>query len=227
MIGYFSGDTGIFEGEDTFDGRPIRVRFTWSGVTTRAPCWEQALLRGRREDMGDELGHGVHADRRRNMECLRDGSRGHARLRPRREAHRSPRPASRSAIPSSRQADIAADDAGAAWRPGLARAALPGRVEVGRVGESGDLGFVTLHRCGEAPLPPRVDLGGTRTSPGRRSGRRQVTWRRRSTRGRSRGRTARTFCVWEPWLRHEQRAEPLPAVCTRHLVAACLPPRLL
>ena len=37
------GDTGIFEGEDTFDGRPIRVRFTWSGVTTPTPRWEQAF----------------------------------------------------------------------------------------------------------------------------------------------------------------------------------------
>lgn len=43
VIGNFSGDTGIFEGEDTFEGRPIRVRFTWSDVTTRTPRWEQAF----------------------------------------------------------------------------------------------------------------------------------------------------------------------------------------
>ena len=43
VIGYFSGDTGIFEGKDAFDGRPIRVRFTWSGVTTPTPRWEQAF----------------------------------------------------------------------------------------------------------------------------------------------------------------------------------------
>ena len=30
-------------GDDTFAGRPIRVRFTWSGVTTRTPRWEQAF----------------------------------------------------------------------------------------------------------------------------------------------------------------------------------------
>jgi hypothetical protein len=43
VVGSFSGDTGIFEGDDTFGGRPIRVRFTWSGVTTPTPRWEQAF----------------------------------------------------------------------------------------------------------------------------------------------------------------------------------------
>ena len=43
VTGAFSGDTGVFEGEDTFGGRPIRVRFTWSGVTTETPRWEQAF----------------------------------------------------------------------------------------------------------------------------------------------------------------------------------------
>ncbi len=43
VLGSFSGDVGIFEGEDTLDGRPIRVRFTWSGVTTPTPRWEQAF----------------------------------------------------------------------------------------------------------------------------------------------------------------------------------------
>jgi len=42
VVGSFSGDVGVFEGDDTFDGRPIRVRFTWSGVTTATPRWEQA-----------------------------------------------------------------------------------------------------------------------------------------------------------------------------------------
>jgi hypothetical protein len=41
--GGFDGDVGIFEGEDTFEGRPILVRFTWSGVTTPTPRWEQAF----------------------------------------------------------------------------------------------------------------------------------------------------------------------------------------
>jgi hypothetical protein len=41
VIGGFTGDTGIFEGTDTFEGRPIRVRFRWTrGVS---PRWEQAF----------------------------------------------------------------------------------------------------------------------------------------------------------------------------------------
>ena len=43
VIGSFAGDMGIFEGEDTFEGRPIVVRFLWSGVTTSTPRWEQAF----------------------------------------------------------------------------------------------------------------------------------------------------------------------------------------
>jgi hypothetical protein len=43
VIGSFSGDTGIFEGEDILRGRPILVRYTWSGVTTPTPRWEQAF----------------------------------------------------------------------------------------------------------------------------------------------------------------------------------------
>jgi len=43
VTGSFTGDTGVFEGADTFAGRSIRVRFTWSGVTTPTPRWEQAF----------------------------------------------------------------------------------------------------------------------------------------------------------------------------------------
>ena len=43
VLGGFDGDTGVFEGDDTFEGRPIRVRFLWSGVTTPTPRWEQAF----------------------------------------------------------------------------------------------------------------------------------------------------------------------------------------
>jgi hypothetical protein len=43
VFGAFSGDTGVFEGEDTFEGRPILVRFIWSRATTGAPRWEQAF----------------------------------------------------------------------------------------------------------------------------------------------------------------------------------------
>ena len=43
VIGSFDGDEGVFEGDDSFDGKPILVRFTWSGVTTPTPRWEQAF----------------------------------------------------------------------------------------------------------------------------------------------------------------------------------------
>ena len=43
VFGTFSGDVGVFEGEDVYKGRPILVRFTWSGITTPTPRWEQAF----------------------------------------------------------------------------------------------------------------------------------------------------------------------------------------
>lgn len=43
VFGAFDGDTGVFEGDDLFEGRPVRVRFVWSGVTTPTPRWEQAF----------------------------------------------------------------------------------------------------------------------------------------------------------------------------------------
>ena len=43
VFGTFSGDIGLFEGEDVHRGRPILVRFSWSGVTTPTPRWEQAF----------------------------------------------------------------------------------------------------------------------------------------------------------------------------------------
>lgn len=43
VIGSFSGDVGVFKGPEVFRGRPITVRFIWSGVTTARPRWEQAF----------------------------------------------------------------------------------------------------------------------------------------------------------------------------------------
>jgi hypothetical protein len=43
LFGGFDGDVGVFHGEDTFEGRPIRVRFVWSGVASATPRWEQAF----------------------------------------------------------------------------------------------------------------------------------------------------------------------------------------
>jgi hypothetical protein len=43
VVGAFEGNVGFFECDDTFEGRPIRVRYTWSRVDTGAPRWEQAF----------------------------------------------------------------------------------------------------------------------------------------------------------------------------------------
>jgi len=41
VVGRWIGDRGIFEGDDTFDGKPIRVRYTW--LRSSQPTWEQAF----------------------------------------------------------------------------------------------------------------------------------------------------------------------------------------
>ena len=43
VFGSFADGIGVFEGTDTFAGRPILVRFTWSRVDSGAPRWEQAF----------------------------------------------------------------------------------------------------------------------------------------------------------------------------------------
>ena len=43
VYGAFTDGVGHFEGSDTFEGRPIRVRFLWSGTRTPTPRWEQAF----------------------------------------------------------------------------------------------------------------------------------------------------------------------------------------
>jgi hypothetical protein len=43
VIGSFADGLGLFEGHDSFEGRPIRVRFTWSQIDTPEPRWEQAF----------------------------------------------------------------------------------------------------------------------------------------------------------------------------------------
>ena len=42
LVGSFTGDTGVFEGTDAFEGRSIRVRSIWSRVRTASPRLEQA-----------------------------------------------------------------------------------------------------------------------------------------------------------------------------------------
>jgi len=41
--GSFADGVGMFEGEDTLRGKPIRVRQRWTGVDTATPRWEQAF----------------------------------------------------------------------------------------------------------------------------------------------------------------------------------------
>ncbi|MFI8103690.1 hypothetical protein [Streptomyces sp. NPDC086023] len=44
VTGSFGPDgVGLFHGEDTHDGRPVRVRFVWSGITGDAARWEQSF----------------------------------------------------------------------------------------------------------------------------------------------------------------------------------------
>jgi hypothetical protein len=43
VVGRFAGGVGVFEGDDVFEGRPIRVRFRWRDTATAAPRWEQAF----------------------------------------------------------------------------------------------------------------------------------------------------------------------------------------
>ncbi|MBA2717661.1 MAG: DUF1579 domain-containing protein [Chloroflexi bacterium] len=43
FVGRFVDGVGTFEADDTFEGRPIRVRFVWTRTDTPSPRWEQAF----------------------------------------------------------------------------------------------------------------------------------------------------------------------------------------
>ncbi|MGW0579697.1 hypothetical protein ACWD25_27865 [Streptomyces sp. NPDC002920] len=43
VVGRFVGGRGEFHGVDTHDGKDVRVRFVWSGVSPEAARWEQAF----------------------------------------------------------------------------------------------------------------------------------------------------------------------------------------
>jgi hypothetical protein len=39
--GAFANGEGVFLGDDTYNGRPIKVRYHWTDITTPSPHWEQ------------------------------------------------------------------------------------------------------------------------------------------------------------------------------------------
>src|SRR5690606_11119283 len=43
VVGGFREGVGLFEGQEIFEGRPVRVRFEWSQMHTGEPRWQQAL----------------------------------------------------------------------------------------------------------------------------------------------------------------------------------------
>lgn len=43
VVGAFSDGVGIFEGDDTLNGRAIRVRYKWSNISANTARWEQAF----------------------------------------------------------------------------------------------------------------------------------------------------------------------------------------
>ncbi|HEX9391993.1 MAG TPA: hypothetical protein VF928_11835 [Usitatibacteraceae bacterium] len=43
VVGGFRDGVGIFTGDDTFDGRPIKVEYKWSDIGADSARWEQAF----------------------------------------------------------------------------------------------------------------------------------------------------------------------------------------
>jgi hypothetical protein len=43
VVGRFEHDIGLFECDDTFDGKPIRVRYQWERIDTDHARWQQAF----------------------------------------------------------------------------------------------------------------------------------------------------------------------------------------
>jgi len=43
VVGRFEGDTGLFYGDELWEGRPIKVRFEWTRLSPDAARWQQAF----------------------------------------------------------------------------------------------------------------------------------------------------------------------------------------
>ncbi|MCX4742093.1 hypothetical protein [Streptomyces antibioticus] len=43
VVGRFENGLGHFHGDDTHDGKDVRVRFVWSGISADTAHWEQAF----------------------------------------------------------------------------------------------------------------------------------------------------------------------------------------
>lgn len=43
VVGRLDADGGQFIGDEQHEGRPVKVRFTWSGITPTSILWEQAF----------------------------------------------------------------------------------------------------------------------------------------------------------------------------------------
>ena len=43
VVGAFENGVGVFEGREEFDGKTIRVRYTWSNITRDTAQWKQAF----------------------------------------------------------------------------------------------------------------------------------------------------------------------------------------
>lgn len=43
VVGRFEGGIGTFLADDTFNGKPIRVRYLWSDITPTSARWQQAV----------------------------------------------------------------------------------------------------------------------------------------------------------------------------------------
>jgi hypothetical protein len=43
VYGRFAGNDGVFESDDSLDGRPVKVRFLWRKLSPNSPRWEQSF----------------------------------------------------------------------------------------------------------------------------------------------------------------------------------------